>query len=234
MTFLLTPLKVVGGPGSLGFYLAALALAVLLGWRWPRGRRTATMAVVALTAAYLLLALPVVALSIVDALPRIDAPDIAAVGRVQSLVVFDGDNRAGRERAARQVLRRSAPSEVHLLGTDYLLAALRATLGPTAPLHYDGSTWNTAMQVERVEQIVGERPPMTTAVVASRVQMPRIAAQLDTDHTLVLLIPSPLDREPATHGIARFVPSLAALLASRDAIYEHAALIYYRWRGDIQ
>ncbi len=234
MSFLLATLKTIGGPGSLGFYLATLVLAILIAWRRPLRRRVVTAAVVALTAVYLLLALPVVAVSIVDALPRTDAPDAAAVDRIQSLVVFDGDNRAGRERVARQILRRSTPSEVHLLGTDHLLAALRAALGPTTTLHYDASTWNTATQVEHVRPVVGQWPPMTIAVVASRVQMPRISALLDTDHTLVLLIPSPLDREPATHGIARFVPSIGALLASRDAIYEHAALIYYRWRGDIR
>jgi hypothetical protein len=32
----------------------------------------------------------------------------------------------------------------------------------------------------------------------------------------------------------QFLPTYASLLVSRDALYEYAALAYYRWRGWIR
>lgn len=234
MSLLLSIPKTIGGPGSLGLLLAVAGVAAVVGWRWPTQRRRAAAGVGLVVLSYVVLALPVVAHGIMNALPPITPPDPAAVRRTQSLVVFDGDNLLGRARSARRVLRQSAPREVQLLGADYLLGDLRVALGPATTLHYDGSTWNTSAQVEQVRHIARRWPPMTTAVVASRVQMPRVARLFEAVQTSVLLIPSPLDREPASAGAAAFVPSLAALAASREAIYEHAALIYYRWRGDLQ
>ena len=45
------------------------------------------------------------------------------------------------------------------------------------------------------------------------------------------LIVSPIDTEPATSGWRLVVPTYYALRVSRDAIYEHAALALYTWRG---
>jgi hypothetical protein len=234
MSLLLSIPKTFGGPGSLGFLLAAAVVCLAIGIRWPAHRRRVAAAAGLVIASYIFLALPVVAHAIVDALPPLPPIDAGATRQAQSLVVFDGDNLLGRARAARRVLRQSSPREVWLLGADYLLADLRVAVGPTTTLHYDGATWNTSAQVEQVRHIARRWPPMTTAVVASRIQMPRVARLLEAVQTPVLLIPSSLDREPATSGAAVFVPSLAALAASREAIYEHAALVYYRWRGDLR
>jgi uncharacterized SAM-binding protein YcdF (DUF218 family) len=69
-----------------------------------------------------------------------------------------------------------------------------------------------------------------TCVIASRLQMPRVAALAHSEGLDVTLIPSPTDTEPPTAGFRVFVPSYTALGVSRDALYEHAALAYYRWR----
>jgi hypothetical protein len=105
---------------------------------------------------------------------------------------------------------------------------------PGTSLHHDPTTRDTAAQVVRVRQIGGALPSAATAVIASRVQMPRIAALMEVEGVRVLLVPSPLDREPVSSGFRALMPSCAALLASRDAIYEHAALAWYRWRGDLR
>jgi hypothetical protein len=200
---------------------------------WLPARRAVLAALILLTATYLALAIPSVATTIINALPLVTEPTPAALRAVHVLVVFDGDNLAGRERRARRVLRQASPTDVHLLGADYLLADLRMAMKPGAVLHYDSTTWNTAAQVSRVLQISEGLPPARTAVIASRVQMPRIAALMASAGADALLVPSGLDHEPATSGFRVLLPSYSALLASRDAIYEHAALAWYRWSGDI-
>jgi hypothetical protein len=57
-----------------------------------------------------------------------------------------------------------------------------------------------------------------------------MAALIRSRNCPVALLPSAVDAEPPTAGTDRFVPSYLALRLSRDAIYEHAALVYYRSR----
>jgi hypothetical protein len=68
-------------------------------------------------------------------------------------------------------------------------------------------------------------------VVASRLQAPRVWALARAMGLGILVMPSPVDDEPAASGLRAFVPSYLALRVSRDAIYEHVALAYYRWQG---
>lgn len=234
MTYLLASIKIIGGPGSLGLFVAAVLAGVLVRWLWPAGRRVLAWALGALITLYLVLALPVVALAIVNALPRNPTPDPRDVRAIQALVVFDGDNRTGRQRRTHQLLRQVSPHEVWVLGPDFLLGDVRVALAPGTVLHHDATTWNTSAQVSRVRQIANTWPLMSTAVIASRIQMPRIAALFEAADTSVLLVPSDLDREPVASGAVAMLPSFSALTASRDAIYEHAALAWYRWRGDIR
>jgi hypothetical protein len=82
-----------------------------------------------------------------------------------------------------------------------------------------------------LQEICGRSPHAHTAVIASRLQAARVDALIRTARLPVTLLSSPVDEEPPVSGAARFVPSYIALRMSRDAIYEHAALVYYRWRG---
>jgi hypothetical protein len=68
-------------------------------------------------------------------------------------------------------------------------------------------------------------------VIVSRLQAARMAGLLERAHLLIRLIESPVDVEPATTGALTFVPTYFALRLSRDALYEHAALWYYRRHG---
>ena len=52
--------------------------------------------------------------------------------------------------------------------------------------------------------------------------------------TSLEFLPSPVDVEPNGEGIDGWTPKYVALRMSRDAIYEHAAMAYYRWKGVIK
>ena len=234
VTYLLSSIKFIGGPGSLGFFLAGVLAAGVAARYWPARRRLAAVAFGLLVMSYVVLALPSVGIGLVNALPASPEPPTEAIRGIRALVIFDGDNRIGRQRRAHQVLRQVSPPDVWVLGPEYLVADVRVALTGTTRLHHDATTWNTSAQVERVQYVAAQWPPMTTAVIASRIQMPRIASMFDAAGLAVLLVPSGLDREVAVSGPKSLIPSFAALAASREAIYEHAALAWYRWRGDIE
>lgn len=234
VAYFLSFIKFIGGPGSSGFFIA-VALTIVIALRcWPARRRWAIAAFAMLVTFYGVLALPPVGIGLVDALPESPEPSGEAIRNIRALVVFDGDNRLGRQRRTHQVLRQASPQVVWILGPEHLVADARVALVPPTRLHQDATTWNTAAQVERVKHVAAEWPPMTTAVIASRIQMPRIAALFDAAGLAVLLVPSGLDRAVAVSGPDSLLPSFAALAASREAIYEHAALGWYRWRGVIE
>ena len=234
MSYLLEVIKIIGGPGSLGFLATTVVASMAAMHLWPRTRRAGAKVLAGLLVIYLGLATPVVASGIIGALPSVPEPSSSVVARIRALVVFDGDNLTGRQRRAHRLLRHTSPQVVWLLGADYLLADLQVAMQPATPLHHDPTTWNTSDQVERVLEIGRGAPWAATAVIASRVQMPRIATLFARADEPVLLLASELDREPAISGLSRWRPSYGTLLASRDAIYEHAALAYYRWQGDLR
>jgi hypothetical protein len=235
VSYLLAVLKTVGGPGSLGFLLTGLIVGYVVVRLRPRSRPLVYTLTAILLGGYVVLATPAAASALVRALPQVTEPTREAIRATRTLVVFDGDNREGRRRRARQVMQMAAPDAVWLLGANYLQADLRVIMPPSTTLHYDSATWNTQAQVVRVQQIAQAWPEAPIALIASRLQMPRIAAQLGIARGATLvLVPSPLDRELPVSGAARFVPSYTALVASREAIYEHAALGYYKWRGDLR
>jgi len=143
--------------------------------------------------------------------------------------VLDGDNRRGRVREARLVYDVARPAEVWVFGDAWMLDPLLQSGIPYDRIKFGGDTANTRDQMARVKMFADRH--RRAAVIASRLQMPRIAALATSLDLTVPLIESPIDEEPPTTGVARFVPSYIALRTSRDAIYERAALRYYAWRG---
>jgi hypothetical protein len=206
VTYLLSFIKSIGGPGSLGFLLTGLLAAVVAAGYWPARRRLTAAAFGMLVMSYVVLALPPVGLGLVNALPASPEPSVEAIRGIRALVIFDGDNRVGRQRRTHQVLRLASPPEVWVLGAEYLVADVRVALTGTSRLHHDATTWNTSAQVERVQHVAAQWPSMTTAVIASRIQMPRIAAMFHAAGPAVLLVPSGLDREIVVSGLKSLVP----------------------------
>jgi hypothetical protein len=184
---------------------------------------------------YLVLSLPFIANLIAGSLPA--APSVArpaSPGPVDLLVVMDGDNRRGRARAGIEVNRAASPREVWVLGDGWLIEELSAGGVPRNRIFHDAFLPTTRDQLASLTALVARRPGWTVAVIVSRLQAARMVLLLEQSHLFVRLIQSPVDVEPATTGALAFVPTYYATRISRDAIYEHAALRYYRWRGWIK
>lgn len=224
-------LKAIGGPGSLGFLVVGTAMGLILVYVSTRTRRWGRYSLVALFVSYLGLSLPFVAHAIAGLLSgsRPDATPTAS--QVDELFVLDGDNRKARAVTAGKIFAASEPKIVWILGADELRDAVLASGVPRDRTAWDGTTLSTYDQMVWVQGHLTRPGSGRKALVASRLQMPRIAALARAGAMDLLLIPSPMDDEPRTSGLRLLLPSLAALTVSRDALYEIAALAYYRWRG---
>jgi uncharacterized SAM-binding protein YcdF (DUF218 family) len=228
---MLSIFKLIGGPGSLGFLLLCILTGVILLVVWPRKVRLGVWWLFGVGLVHLVLASPWMASTMVNALPPY-APPLPETWRpLDTLVVLSGDNNDGRVSAARQVFREARPGAVHVLAdipfyNEILLAGI-----PRDLVHLDASGGTTRDQLAQVARIAGEASAGRVAVIASRLQAPRVAALIRAAGLSALLIPSPTDEQPPTGGVWRFVPTYGSMLLSRDAIYEHLALAYYRRRG---
>lgn len=227
---ILSVLKTIDAPGSLLFLAVCVTLGLAVTMLWPRGRRLAYAWLGVVSVVYLALTLPFVASAIANRLPRLPPNEPSSWTSLDTLVVLDGDNREGRVKRAIEVFQTAAPNTVWLVGNLSMLDPLQQAGIPWAHLMADEEAATTREQVAHISALV-ERHAGPTAVIASRLQMPRIAALVHAQGIHVLLIDSPADQEPPTLGASRFVPNYGALCVSRDAIYEHAALAYYRWQG---
>jgi hypothetical protein len=228
---LLTAVKALGAPGSIPFLILCCLVSLLLLFVWPRSRRLARAWLGVVLVGYLMLSLPVVAGAIAGALPRVPPERVFADGPVASLIVFDGDNRHGRVREAKRIYDLARPETVWLLGDAWMWDALWRAGVPYDAIKHDPATPTTRHQIAWVQKYMSGNGGGRAVVVASRLQMPRIAALTETGAIAVLLAPSPADTEPGTAGLMQFVPTYYALRISRDALYEHAALVYYERRG---
>lgn len=225
-------LKLVGTPGSLRFLFVATVAGVGLVRFTPRFRRTGILWLAGVYTCYLTLSLPVVATTIVDALPAATPAASSSLRPIRCVIVLDGDNRRGRVRTLTRMLDADPDVTVWILGDRWILEALDAGGLRRPEFRYDAQATTTYEQMRQVNDIAGSAPGRTV-VIASRLQAPRVEALAAAGRVPVTILPSPIDDEPAATGVMAFVPAYTALRASRDALYEHAALAYYRWRGRI-
>jgi hypothetical protein len=129
-----------------------------------------------------------------------------------------------------RIYKLAKPPFVWVIGSPDVSPELSAAGVPPQSIRTYSADKTTFDQMVTVRSMAQSSGPDIT-LVASRVQMPRIAAMARESGLALNLAPAPLDAEPAKSGIRRVLPSLSALAESRDCIYEHAALAYYRWRG---
>jgi uncharacterized SAM-binding protein YcdF (DUF218 family) len=226
---MLSLFKAIGAPGSVPFLALCLAAGLIVIYLWPRNRALGRTWLLGVWCGYVLLSLPWIANTIANRLPPLAAQ--SARRPLDVLIVLDGDNWLGRVRQAGEAFSVASPRVVWLLGDAGLLDSLQeAGIPRTRIVHASGEP-TTRDQMTRVRALMAVEQPGPSAVIASRLQMPRVAALAQALDLHVALIPSPLDREPPTSGAWRFIPTYTALRVSQDALYEHAALAYYRWHG---
>lgn len=177
---------------------------------------------------YLVLGWPPAARAILDGLPS-PAPTVVddLPSELDSLVLFDGDNRRGRVRLAEQIIAAASPRAIHVLGSTLILQEMPTSLLAQV-VHHPAA--NTREQMMWVEQFVADGPAARAAIVVSRIQAPRVTRLAARSGLRVPVLASALDVElPA--GLWRLAPGFAALAAGRDGLYEHAAIGYYYWKG---
>jgi uncharacterized SAM-binding protein YcdF (DUF218 family) len=146
-------------------------------------------------------------------------------------VVLDGDNRVGRARQAELVWSVSKPDIIYVMGRDLFAHELLEVGLPRAQVRVVSQPSTTREQMAWILRLQSAQSTKRVALIASRVHMPRVMALANAVGLRLTLIASPLDDDPPISGLWLFLPTPSALRVSRDALYEHAALAYYRWRG---
>jgi uncharacterized SAM-binding protein YcdF (DUF218 family) len=223
--------KMIGAPGSLGFLAAACVAGGLFSWVWPERRWLAVAWLLAIGLVYLILASPLAAQSIAESLPRVPCCDVSSVRRVNQLFVLGGDNETGRVAETITVWRALKPRVVILLADEAFAQRVAEAGVPRSRIRHNNAPETTRAQIEWIAAEVRSHPADASALIASRVQMPRVVQLTRRYGFNVLFLSSPLDHEPSMTGIWSLIPTYAALEVSRDALYERAALTYYRSRG---
>jgi hypothetical protein len=228
VTRLVTLAKLTGGPGS----LRLLAILLIVGLIWviafPRRKTMGLLGLTAVALCYIAMATPLVAQWAVGRLPAAAPPGDGEIRHIQTLFIFDGDNRWGRLRESQRIYDLAHPREIVLLGRLSVYKDLKLMPIARESLRHDSDSWNTSTQIQRTRELwlTGGKAP--AAVLASRLQAPRVRLLLREAGLPLPVIPAPLDVQLPDDGVRRLVPSLAALATTRDAIYEIVALRYYR------
>ena len=223
--------KSIGGPGSMGFLVFGTAVALLL-VLFRRTRRIGRLGLIGLFACYTILSIPAVAQVIAGAATAIQAEPADTYGHLDEIFVIDGDNYRARAALAVKLTAATSPRVVWIVGGGELQNALIEYGVPEELWRWGpGGASTTHDQMLRIRGSMLKTGGRRVAVVASRLQVPRVigvARRLGLD---VLVIPSPMDHEPAASGLGRWLPSFSGLRLSHDGLYERMALAYYRWNG---
>ena len=157
--------------------------------------------------------------------------DLQALAATDTLIVLGGDNVVARATEAARIYRTAKPQIVFISGDQWLVDRVLEDGVPPSVVRHEWASRNTREQIMWVRRVLAERPQARAAIIVSRLQMPRVAGLLRDAGIEMTIVPSPLDIEPATRGLRRFLPTYAALRESRDSMYEHVALAYYREQG---
>jgi len=224
-------LKWTGGPGSIQLLLILSAAGVWLHYCRPRQRLIARAILGTTALAYWILATPVTALALEGWLPKTPLDSVRKSTEFDTIVILDGDNRRGRLAEALTLWREQTPKQLIVSGQPWLRDELIAAGVPEGRVNREGAATNTREQIAWLKALVSSPTSGEVAVVASRLQAPRVAALIRRTGVRTVIVPASIDAEPGRGGIWALVPSYAALRLSRDALYECLALRYYEARG---
>ena len=235
MSELISALKRIGTPGSLGFLAMCVAVGVIISMMGARGRRLAKAWMLLVCVTYLVAAMPLVSYTVVNRLPPSAVtwqPD--GSGDKDIVVVLSGDNALARARETRRILETLNPRCVLVSGGRWFVRMIVEAGVARDRVIIDDSTTTTREQIAKLRVWAERCGAERVVLIASTLSMPRIAALVRTAAVPVVLAPSPLDEPPAASGFRVVLPSLRALRVTRDAFYEHMAFAYYRQRDWIR
>jgi hypothetical protein len=194
---LLSVVKFIGPPGSIPLLLLSLGGGWLLLRRAPRWRRFARAWLALVTLAYVTLAVPVTAHAIAGRLPAVLSADPRSLGPLDTIVVFDGDNRVGRVTIAARLAQTSPRARIVVLGQKWLVRRLTAMGVEESRFSRDEGPPTTRAQMDWLTEHAGSLGPRT-AIIVSRLQLPRVVAIAQSRGQSVTAVASPVDIEPPT------------------------------------
>ena len=224
-------LKLIGGPGSLGFLSLGCAIGLFLIYAWPRNRRLGRAWLFSLYSTYLVMGLPLVAQRVAAPMAAPSAGYQPITARLNTLAILDGDNAVARVREGFRIWLAAKPDVVIASGDAVLVDRLIESGIPRQRLVLDQASTTTREQIDYLVGYAAKHPAARLAIVASRLQMPRVLGLARRAGLKAAFYSSQVNREPATSGFLLFVPTYATLRVTRDALYERAALAYYARQG---
>ena len=213
----------------MNFLALGCTIGLCLGAAGPRFRRIGHFWLLALYLGYVVGGIPIVAHAIADRLPAL-AATVDVSPQLHTVIVLGGDNPVGRLRQAQRVLSMLSSPAVIVAGDEWIVEQLVETGVPRERITTEDGARTTREQIVGLAPVIGSGPAHAV-IVASRLQMPRVAALLRAQQLEAVLASASVDIEPPRSGWRALLPRYAGLRITRDALYEHVALMYYSRQG---
>ena len=160
---LISALKPIGGPGSVGFFILCVVLALAIRFFGKAGRRLSRVWLITLVVGYLVLSLPITANYLADRLTSYrPLADLSQLQGVDTLVVLDGDNRRGRVREAKRVFDSAQPRRVIVSGNTWLVDAVIEAGIPADRVAHESRARNTWEQIEALRGLAARRRSLSS------------------------------------------------------------------------
>jgi len=221
--------KTLLAPGTMPFGILVAGAGVLLSMRRGRSRRFGVSICVALAGAYFVLALPATAERLSSGLMTFDPLQHASdAGGASTVVMIGGDSAHARVVETLRLFHLLRPRWIVSSSPPDMREALVAGGVPSERIIAEVTARTTREQAIAVAKLVRARELGPVVLVASAIHMPRALGAFRAAGLSV--IPSPSATRQIA-GLPRYWPAYDGLRLSREAIYEHVALAYYRWKG---
>jgi len=197
--------------------------------RRGRSRRVGISVCAALAGAYVVLALPATAARLSDGLLQFDRlHDVRDARGASTIVMIGGDSAHARIVETLRLFHLLRPRWIVASSPPEMREALIAGGVPSGQIIAEVTARTTREQAIAVAKLVRARELGPIVLVASAIHMPRALGAFRAAGLSV--VPSPSATRQIA-GLPRYWPAYDGLRLSREAMYEHAALAYYRWRG---
>ena len=221
--------KTLFAPGTMPFAVLVAGAGALLAVRRGRSRRLGVSIWVALAGVYFVLALPATAERLSAGLMKFDRlHDVHDARGASTIVMISGDSAHARVVETLRLFHLLRPRWIVGSGPPEMREALIAAGVPSERIIAEVMAQTTRQQAVAVAELVRARELGPVVLVASAIHMPRALGAFQAVGLSV--VPSPSATRQIA-GLPRYWPAYDGLRLSREAIYEHVAIAYYRWKG---